>query len=181
MWGKTDIFVAFTPPTHPAAIKAMIDRSQDMYNELPEELYQRPRHRHSRSYPRSSPYPADVSRRSIKSSISPRARMATESVEQALGLLPPMYDPVTRSPRPVQESPIVSHMVPPSPALAPLSPLVVNYRPPRVTEQKSSKPSLLGWGRRKPSEDASANVAKGKGKAVAPTAAKENEGVGMGR
>lgn len=197
IWQDTDFsrfaLSTFTPPTHPAEIKALIDHSQDTYGELPEEFYQPARPRHSRSYPRSSPYPADVSRRSLKSSISPRARMATESVEHALALLPPMYDPISRSPRPLQGSPAVSHLVnpvPPSPApsaLAPLSPLVVNYRPPRVTEEKSLKPSLrpraaLGWGRRKPTDDAPANLVKGKGKAtqaVAPTAAKENEGVGL--
>jgi hypothetical protein len=178
----------------------MIDHSQDLYNELPAELYRRPRLRHSRPYPRASPYPADVPRRSLKCSISPRARIATESVEHALALLPPMYDPVSRSPRPVQESPIASHtgmgLLSPAPAsalstLAPLSPLVVNVQAPVVTEGKASKQNVLsrvtagarrnalGWGRRKAADENSANGKLHVTQTVAPTAAKENEGTGM--
>ncbi|CAE6472644.1 unnamed protein product [Rhizoctonia solani] len=199
IWQDTDFsrfsLSTFVPPTNSADIKAMIDHSQSTYNEIPVEVYRRPRTRHPRSCARASPY--HVSRNSFKSTMSPHTRLAAESIEHALALLPPTQDLVSRSPRPVPESPYPSHtamgMISPGPGaralstMAPLSPLVVNVQPTTSIEEKSSKPGLrprtgsgarnaLGWGR-KPS----AGSINGKAPAAqtsAPTAAKENEAAG---
>ncbi|KAG8689883.1 hypothetical protein FRC11_015055, partial [Ceratobasidium sp. 423] len=188
-------FSAFTPPTNSSDIKAMIDHSQSIYNEIPVEVYRRPRPRHSRNYPRASPY--HVSRHSFKGTMSPHTRLATESVEHALALLPPMYDPVSRSPRPVPKSPYGSltgmGLLSPGPGartistMAPLSPLVVNVQPVTSIEEKLSKPGLrpragsdarsaLGWGRKPSAGSINGNAPATQ--AVAPTSAKENEAVG---
>ncbi|CAE6467383.1 unnamed protein product [Rhizoctonia solani] len=199
IWQDTDFsrftLSTFEPPTNSSDIKAMIDHSQATYNEIPVEVYRRPRNRHSRNYPRASPY--HVSRHSFKSTMSPHTRLATESVEHALALLPPMYDLTSRSPRPVPESPYGSltgmGLLSPGPGAraiptaAPLSPLVVNVQPVTSIEEKSSKPGLrpragsdarsaLGWGR-KPSAS-SINGKAPATQAVVPTAAKENEAAG---
>ncbi|CAE6444580.1 unnamed protein product [Rhizoctonia solani] len=197
IWQDTDFsrfsLSTFVPPTNSADIKAMIDHSQSTYNEIPVEVYRRPRNRHPRSCARASPY--HVTRQSFKSTMSPRTRLATESIEHALALLPPTHDLVSRSPRPVPESPYPSHtamgLLSPGPGarvlstMAPLSPLVVNVQPVASIGEKSlkSRPrtgsgarSALGWGR-KPS----AGSINGKAPATqtsAPTAAKENEAAG---
>ncbi|KAH7337949.1 hypothetical protein B0J17DRAFT_406705 [Rhizoctonia solani] len=198
IWQDTDFsrftLSTFAPPTNSSDIKAMIDHSQSTYNEIPVEVYRRPRPRHSRNYPRASPY--HVSRQSFKSTMSPHTRLATESVEHALSLLPPMYD-ATRS-RPVPESPYLAHTgmgllspgrgVRATSTIAPLSPLVVNMQPVTSIEQKPSKPGLrpragsgarsaLGWGK-KPSTG-SINGKASATQAGAPTPSKENEATGM--
>ncbi|CAE7138913.1 unnamed protein product [Rhizoctonia solani] len=198
IWQDTDFsrftLSAFVPPTNSEDIKAMIDHSRGTYNEIPVEVYRRPRSRHPRSCARPSPY--HVSRQSYKSTMSPHTRLATESIEHALALLPPTYDLVSRSPRPTPESPYPSHtamgLLSPGPGsrvvstMAPLSPLVVNIQPTNSTEEKSSKQALrprtgsgarsaLGCGRRP-----SAGSINGKGTATqtALTASKENEAAG---
>ncbi|KDN46436.1 hypothetical protein RSAG8_04380, partial [Rhizoctonia solani AG-8 WAC10335] len=199
IWQDTDFsrfaLSAFIPPTNSADIKAMIDHSQSTYSEIPAEVYRRPRPRHPRSSARASPY--HVSRNSFKSTMSPHTRLATESIEHALALLPPTYDLVSRSPRPVPESPYPSHtamgLLSPGPGaraistMAPLSPLVVNVQPATSIEEKLSKPGLrsrtgsgtraaLGWGK-KPSTG-SINGKAPATQASAPTTAKENEAAG---
>jgi hypothetical protein len=173
----------------------MIDHSQGAYTALPAELYKRHRARYSRS-PRSMPYPAEVTR-SAKSGVSPRARIRTESIEHALALLPPTYEPVSRSTRVVHQSPSVSHMgvvrASPAPTLAspgPLSPMAVNLRPSAIVKEGKSlkqtvRRSALGWGRRKPAGDTlSVPPVASNGKmhvfqSSSATTAKENVGVGM--
>ncbi|KAJ1305461.1 hypothetical protein OPQ81_000471 [Rhizoctonia solani] len=199
IWQDTDFsrfaLSTFVPPTNSSDIKAMLDHSQSTYNEIPVEVYRRPRHRHSRNYPRASPY--HVSRHSFKSTMSPHTRLAAESVEHALSLLPPMYDPISRSPRPIPESPYLSHtgmgLLSPGhvsrgiSTMVPLSPLVVNVQPVTANEDKFPKPGLrpragsgarsaLGWGR-KPSAG-SINGKASANQVVTSTAAKENEGTG---
>ncbi|CAE6434550.1 unnamed protein product [Rhizoctonia solani] len=197
IWQDTDFsrftLSTFVPPTNSTDIKAMIDHSQSTYNEIPVEVYRRPRTRHPRSCARASPY--HVSRQSFKSTMSPRTRLATESIEHALTLLPPTYDLISRSPRPVPESPYPSHtamgLLSPGPGaraistMAPLSPLVVNVQPTTSIEEKSSKPGLrprtgsgsrsaLGWGKKPSVGSIKAPVTQTGG----PTAAKENEAAG---
>ncbi|CUA67998.1 Muscle M-line assembly protein unc-89 [Rhizoctonia solani] len=197
IWQDTDFsrftLSTFVPPTNSTDIKAMIDHSQSTYNEIPVEVYRRPRTRHPRSCARASPY--HVSRQSFKSTMSPRTRLATESIEHALTLLPPTYDLISRSPRPVPESPYPSHtamgLLSPGPGaramstMAPLSPLVVNVQPTTSIEEKSSRPGLrprtgsgsrsaLGWGKKPSVGSIKAPVTQTGG----PTAAKENEAAG---
>ncbi|KAG8735993.1 hypothetical protein FRC10_009931 [Ceratobasidium sp. 414] len=200
IWQDTDFsrfaLSTFTPPTHPSAIKAMIDHSQDLFTALPVELYRRHHPRYSRS-PRITPYPTDVTR-SVKS-----IRTHPESVEQLLSHLPPGYTPA-RPTRTVRESPIVSNMgmtsvysaspAPTPAALAPLSSLAVNLDPKTaVAEEKTSKQriastvrrSALGWVKRKPAADGAHSPAVptvSKTHVIqssATTVAKENMGVGM--
>ncbi|KAG9100796.1 hypothetical protein FS749_012729 [Ceratobasidium sp. UAMH 11750] len=199
IWQDTDFsrfaLSTFTPPTHPSAIKAMIDHSQDTYTTLPVETYKRHHPRYSRS-PRVSPYPADVTR-SVRS-----IRMQPKSVEQVLSHLPPGYTPARPS-RAVPESPMVSntatifvHSPSPAPAPAapaPLSSLTVNLDPKAVVvEEKTSKQriastvrrSALGWVKRKPAVDGANSPAvpsTGKMHVVQSSTivAKENMGVGM--
>ncbi|KAG9087548.1 hypothetical protein FRC06_002487, partial [Ceratobasidium sp. 370] len=171
IWQDTDFsrfaLSTFTPPTHPSAIKEMIDHSQDTYTTLPTELYKRHHPRYFRS-PRISPYPTDVTR-SVKST-----RTRPESVEQVLSHLPPGFTPA-RPRRTVQESPIVSnvgmtfvHSTSPAPTLAPLSPLTVNLDPETVVvEEKASKQRITSTVRRECLGSS------------ATTVAKENMGVGM--
>jgi hypothetical protein len=174
----------------------MIDHSQGAYTALPAELYKRHRARYSRS-PRTMPYPAEVTR-SAKSGVSPRGRIRTDSIEHALALLPPTYEPVSRATRNIQESPTVSHMgivhsASPAPTLAspgPLSPLVMNIRPSAIVKEGKSlkqtmRRSALGWGRKKPAGDTLAvPTVASNGKmhvfqSSSATTAKENVGVGM--
>ncbi|KAF8751185.1 hypothetical protein RHS01_08640 [Rhizoctonia solani] len=195
IWQDTDFsrftLSTFIPPTNSSEIKAMIDHSQSVYNEIPVEVYRRPRSRHPRSCARPSPY--HIARHSFKSTMSPHTRMATESVEHALALLPPMNDTVSRS-RPVPESPYLAHtgtgLLSPGPGArsiattVPLSPLVVNVQTVSTIGDKHAKSALrprAGSGNRSAlglGKKPSSGPANGNATGTQSTSAKENEALG---
>lgn len=187
------ITTAFTPPDHPAGMKALLEHSQKTYIALPSDL--RPRRVRSRksSLNRPSPYP-----RAMQQSFSP-SRSSTKSRRASMDLSASSISSSFDKSRALQSIPVSknNNLTSPAPALAsftPFSPItldlsqsednILNITLPPVPPTSVIKPAIrprvgstarrnaLGWTKRKTPKSKTTE-----GKHLNPN--KENEAQGM--